>query len=62
MISSVAPNALHASVCDEQLLGIGGEIALSRNTVKYSTMLFFIIYIDGHFSKKIKSFVLFYNF
>ena len=25
---SVAPNALQASMCDEQLVGIGGEIAL----------------------------------
>ena len=30
--ASVAPNWLQASVCDEQLVGIGGEIALSRNT------------------------------
>ena len=29
---SVAPNASQASVYDEQLAGIGGEIALSRNT------------------------------
>ena len=27
---SVAPNALQASVCDEQLRSIGGEIALSE--------------------------------
>ena len=31
MIPSVAPNALQASLCDEQLVGIGGEIALSGN-------------------------------
>ena len=31
---SVAPNALlQASVCDEQLVNIGGEIALSGNKV-----------------------------
>ena len=30
---SVAPNALQASVCDEQLMSIGGEIALSGNTL-----------------------------
>ena len=29
---SVVPAALQASVCDEQLMSIGGEIALSRNT------------------------------
>ena len=28
-IPSVAPDALQAPVCDEQLVGIGGEIALS---------------------------------
>ena len=27
VIPSVAPSALQASVCDEQLVGIGGEIA-----------------------------------
>ena len=32
MIPSVAPDASQASVCDEQLVGIGGEIALSGNT------------------------------
>ena len=31
MIPSVAPHALQASVCDEQPLSIGGEIALSGN-------------------------------
>ena len=30
-IPSVAPNALQASVCDEQLRTISGEIALSGN-------------------------------
>ena len=29
MTPSVVPNALQASVCDEQLKSIGGEIALS---------------------------------
>ena len=28
----MVPNALQASVRDEQLMSIGGEIALSRNT------------------------------
>ena len=32
VIPSVAPNALQASVCDEQLVSIGGEIVLSGNT------------------------------
>ena len=32
VIPSVAPNALQASVCDEQLVSIGGEMALSGNT------------------------------
>ena len=32
VIPSVALNALQAAVCDEQLVSIGGEIALSRNT------------------------------
>ena len=32
MTPSVVPNALQASVCDEQLMHIGGEIALSRTT------------------------------
>ena len=27
----MVPNALQASVCDEQLMSIGGEIALSGN-------------------------------
>ena len=30
----MVPNALQASVCDEQLMSIGGEIALSRNSGK----------------------------
>ena len=29
MTPSVVPDALQASVCDEQLMSIGGEIALS---------------------------------
>ena len=32
VIPSVAPNALQAAVCDEQLVSVGGEIALSGNT------------------------------
>ena len=32
VIPSVAPNALQSTVCDEQLLSTGGEIALSGNT------------------------------
>ena len=28
----MVPNSLQASVCDEQLMSIGGEIALSGNT------------------------------
>ena len=32
VIPSVAPNALQTSARDEQLVSIGGEIALSRNT------------------------------
>ena len=31
MTPPVVPNALQASVCDEQLMSIGGEIALSGN-------------------------------
>ena len=31
MTLSVVPNALQASVCDEQLMSVGGEIALSGN-------------------------------
>ena len=66
MIPSVAPNALHASVCDEQLLGYGGEIALSGNTVIYSTMLFLKFYIYGFFlQKKVFLFfnlLIFFNF
>ena len=34
MIPSVAPNALQASVCDEQLVSIDGEIALSGKKKK----------------------------
>ena len=30
----MVPNALQASVCDERLTSIGGEIALSRNNNK----------------------------
>ena len=30
----MVPNALQASVCDEQLVSIGGEIALSGNKKK----------------------------
>ena len=32
MTPSEVPNSLQASVCDEQLMSIGGEIALSGNT------------------------------
>ena len=32
VIPSVVPGALRASVCDEQLESIGGEIALSGDT------------------------------
>ena len=35
VIPSVAPNALQASSCDEQLVGIGGEIAVSRSTPRH---------------------------
>ena len=35
MTPSVVPSALQASVCDEQLMSIGGEIALSRNISIY---------------------------
>ena len=31
---SVAPYALRASVCDEQFVGVGGEIALSGNILR----------------------------
>ena len=31
MTPSLVPNALQASVCDEQLMSIVGEIAVSRN-------------------------------
>ena len=34
VIPSVAPNALQASVCDEQLVTVGGEIALSRKKTR----------------------------
>ena len=33
VIPPVAPNALQASVCDEQLVSIGGEIASCRETL-----------------------------
>ena len=35
MTPSVVPNALQASVRDEQLMSIGGEIALSGNKEKW---------------------------
>ena len=32
----MAPNALQASVCDEELKSIGGEIALSENNAMWT--------------------------
>ena len=40
---SVVPNALQASVCDEQLMSIGGEIALSGNNICIFTYNTFVI-------------------
>ena len=37
VIPSVAPDALQAAVCDEQLEGFGGEIALSENKKRKGT-------------------------
>ena len=42
---SVVPNSLQASVCDEQLMSIGGEIALPRNS---SFLQIFHVHQDKH--------------
>ena len=43
----MVPSTLQASVCDEQLMSIGGEIALSRNTLNIDMNRILLVKFSG---------------